>query len=149
MKPKKRPQTLPRYQPDSIYAAYTRALYGRAAFLPDRPATSPAARATPSTQEPANEAPRRVVAGAPSEPPQTRINSGDERGGFAGHAVDLEPSHEPRHQGRYGLKGGRPRIHATDTARQTAAKRAYRARQKQLLAAVNDSVLVELPEAAR
>jgi hypothetical protein len=42
-----------------------------------------------------------------------------EDGGFDGHAA---PS------GR--VKGGRPRLHATDTARQTAAKRAYRARRK-------------------
>ncbi len=80
-----------------------------------------------SRQESEKGVSRGVVAGRSGSALQPRENPGPEGEGFDGHA----PSRRPEHQGRYGRKGGRPRKHANDTARQTAAKRAYRERKKQ------------------
>jgi hypothetical protein len=92
-----------------------------------------ALRAEPilSSKTPSARRTRRGVAPTAEPASGTRMNSGDQGEGFDGHAT----SKLPAAQGRHGLKGGRPRTHSTDTARQTAAKRAYRARKTASIAA--------------
>jgi hypothetical protein len=80
------------------------------------------AAAKDAIETPADHLPESVLDDRPADPHEQRGLGG----GFISPA-----SRKPAAQGRHGVKGGRPRKHATALTARREARRAYRARQKQ------------------